>query len=66
MDNELLILMLDALRLELRNLTLQRITANAIAHGGLSDELLADSKNDSAALRARSDSAANTALGYPR
>ena len=63
MDNELLILMLDAIRLELRNLTLQRITANAIAQGGLSNELLAVSKNESAALRARSDNAARTALG---
>ncbi len=63
MDNELLILMLDAIRLELRNLTLQSITANAIERGGVSNELLADAKNESAALRARSDDAARTALG---
>ncbi len=64
MDNERLILMLNAIRLELRNLTLQSIAANAIAQGGLSNELLGDAVNESAALVERSDRDANTALGH--
>ncbi len=63
MNNELLILMLDALRLELRNLTLQFITANAIAHGGLDSERVNDATQESAALQQRGDNAARTALG---
>ncbi len=62
MDNENLILMLNALRLEIRHLTLQRITANAISQGNVPGNLIEDAKNDSTALRERADRAANKAL----
>ncbi len=63
MDNERLILMLDALRLEIRNLGLQYTTAAALGRGRLSNELIQDAAQESEALRQRSDNAANTALG---
>lgn len=63
MNNELLILMLDAIRLEIRNLTLQNMTADATRRGGITDKLLEDVRNESTALRERSNLAANTALG---
>lgn len=62
MDNEKLILMLNAIRLELRNLNLTHIAANAI-NRGVSDDTLADATTESLALRKRSDLAANSALG---
>ncbi len=64
MDNERLILMLDALRLEIRNATLQVITANAITQGAITSERVDAATQESAALQQRSDNAANTALGH--
>ena len=66
MDNELLILMLDALRLEIRNLTLQGITANAIRSGAMGNQNLDNALGESLALRERSDQQARTALGNRR
>ena len=64
MNNELLILMLDALRLEIRNLTLQGITANAIRSGAISNQNLDNALGESLALTARSDERARTAIGH--
>lgn len=63
MANENLILMINALRLELQNLALQNTTANAIIRGDLPDQLLEAAVIESKALRLRADQAANTALG---
>lgn len=63
MDNENLILMLNALRLEIRNLTLQRITANTISQGRSDSVRSNAASTESTALRERGDRAANKALG---
>jgi hypothetical protein len=56
-----LILMLDALRLEVRNLTLQVITANAI-RGGASHSLVEEASGKSTAMRNAADMRADEAL----
>lgn len=60
-----LILMLDALRLEVRNLTLQVITASAIARGA-DDALVAEASGKSLALRELASQRAAEALSRVR
>ncbi len=60
-----LILMLDALRLEVRNLTLQVITANAIRRG-TSNSLVAEATDQSTALREAASAQAAEALSKAR
>ncbi len=62
MNNELLILMLDAIRLEIRNMTLQGIMSDAIRGGGTKN--LDAAHRESLALTERSDQQARTALGH--
>ena len=65
-NNEQLLLMLNAIRLEIRNLNLQHITANAISRGVIPDTVADEAALESRALRERSDNAANTALDWSR
>ncbi len=65
-DHEPILLMLNAIRLEIRNLNLQHITANAITRGVISDTLADAAALESHVLRERSDNAANTALNWSR
>ena len=64
MNNELLILMLDAIRLEIRNLTLQGTTANTIQEGVSYSQSLDDALKESLTLTERSDQSARAALGH--
>ena len=65
-DHEPILLMLNAIRLEIRNLNLQHITANAISRGVIPDTVADEAALESRALRERSDNAANTALDWSR
>lgn len=59
------VLMLDAIRLEIRNLTLQVITNNAIRRG-TSDSLVDEATDMSTALRQAADQRAAEALSKAR
>ena len=58
--------MINAIRLEIRNLSLQLITANAITRGNMTPDAIEEAALESHSLRERSDNAANTALDWSR